>query len=289
MTYGDNKIKDIAESVLPSRMRNGARDNLRFIKQKNRRAINRQLARIDSIDTYYDDPRIENLTFYPNAEIRYAVSDRQGADNVSALMQWAARRVVKEGISDPHDRYNFVKKMMPGSLPGRHALTHVADVEGFCDGKSGRFRSGCEIHAEVRPYRVLNREARVTREKDDLVLRFARLLEKHGEHKALNDALKKAHRPGHRDVIKGTLHINPLTGKYEFDYENTYCPGCTRPRLLYGHADVERFVIDLFYPREKMFVAHRSGGPYGSLTMGTVRGHHEWKDAALKFLEDSNA
>lgn len=285
MTYGQNKLKDVMESVLPSRMRSAHYDK-QDIKQKNRRVINRQLARIDNTDTYLDDSRVGNLNYYPNKDIHYLVLDRRGADNVSALMQWAEFRVKKEGITDPHDRYDFVKRLMPDNLIGRHALTHVAQVNGFCDGTDEGFGSDCEIHGAPRYARYFNHAERrlreMEREKDNYVRFFSELIEKPGMHKQLNAALKKAHTPGHRKIVPGTLYM--LNGRYAHEYDEYTCSGCTQPRMLYGTSDVESWVVDMFFPGTKEFVVYRSRGAYGSVWYDYVERHNEWKTAALRFM-----
>lgn len=291
MTYGEKKLKDVMEGVLPSRMRS-ASEAKRTVRQENRRAINSQLNRIDTIDTYLDDPRIEDLIYYPNKDIHYIVLDRRGADNISALMQWAEYRVKKEGITDPHDRYDFVKRIMPDNLIGRHALTHVADVKGFCDGTGG-YRSDCDIHGQVgytysvsRARRKIQTERDNTNKKYEYMTFFSNFIEKSGQHKALNAAIKKAHCPGHRDAIKGTMHIDPVTKRYTYDYEVTNCSGCTQPRLLYGQADVESWVVDVFFPRSAWFMEKKDSGAFSSSWRIEFRSHHEWGVAALRFMKD---
>lgn len=254
MTYGEAKLKDIAESVLPSKRRKGARDELRYIKQKNRRNINRQLAKIDSIDTYLDDPRVEDINFYPNSDIYQAVLSRRNADNIAGLMQWAEFRVKKEGITDPHYRYDFVKRAMPDNLIGRHALSHVESVEGFCSGTGDSFRSECPEHATWRFYRFAEtkeeQEARIAVERAAFRDKVRAKLNEPGGHAALNRAIKRAH--------------SNLTHSHRWNYRLKMIPtqcDCL-PRTIAGTHDIEAWIKDVFH------------GPT----------HNEWSKAAMRVL-----
>lgn len=282
MKNHDEKLRDVARSVLPSSSRKGARDNLRNIKQQNRRAINRQLARVDSIDTYESDPRIEDLTFYPNAEIGYAVNDRRGADKLS-VMRWAAERTKKEGITDPHERYAFTKRVLPDGLSGRHALTHVRTVEGFCDGTDLSFR-GCELHA--RSYRIISRPG-TSKERsfDWLVEHFQALITKPGQHAALNRQIKKLHVRGHRKNVPGSFHKDRETGRYTYATERVSCEGCDRPRVLAGAHDIAAWVGDIYFPNRKEYIIHSWWRAGFSMTHTQKTPYHEeWKTAANKFV-----
>lgn len=275
----DEKLRDIARSVLPSEARKAARDNLRAIKQKNRRSINRQLARIDSIDIYYEDPRVEDLEFYPDAEIGYAVGERRGADKLS-VMRWAEERTKQEGITDPHDRYNYAKQNLPKNLAGRHALTHIATIDGFCDGGIRSFR-GCDDH---NPYRYRSSKPRQERSFDDLVEHFTKLLAQPGQHQALNSMIKRLHTKSHVRNIPGTFA--QYNGRYGYITEKIMCAACDRPRVLAGAHDVEAWVADVFFPRSDKIVTHswwRAG--FGVTHTEPKYVHHsEWRTAAEKFL-----
>jgi hypothetical protein len=281
MKNHNEKLRDVARGVLPSEARKSARDDLRNIKQKNRRAINRQLARIDTIDTYFEDPRVEDLEFYPDAEIGYVVRDRRGADKLS-VMRWAEQRTKQEGITDPHERYEYAKRALPTNLAGRHALTHIRTIDGFCDGTGQSFR-GCDLHSG-QTFSVRKSQPK-ERSFEWLVDHFTDLITKAGQHQALNSQIKRLHTKGHVKNVPGTFHMDRATGRYTYQTEKVTCGGCDRPRVLAGSHDVAAWVADVFFPYRREYVIHswwRQG--FSSVHTEKTPYHVEWRTAAQKFI-----
>ncbi len=62
-------------------------------------------------------------------EIVEQMRHRRGADNLSTLFRWAERTT--RHISDPEDRYLAIQTTLPNNLIGRHALSHIAYLDGF--------------------------------------------------------------------------------------------------------------------------------------------------------------
>lgn len=139
--YGEQKKRQIARSVLPSRRANGARNDLRNIKQRARsnmrqelRVVGRDAYSEDVIDSY--DESNFDWEFYPYTEIRYAVYDRQNGDNLSALMRWAPKQVENIRLED---RLSKMYQIMPDNLIGRHAVGHLEYHDDFYVEGRGRY------------------------------------------------------------------------------------------------------------------------------------------------------
>lgn len=133
MTYGPSKQRDMVRSVLPSRQRNAARNDLRNIKQRNRAQVHRGLHYInrgatsaDVIENY--DESALDINFYPDAEIKYVVQDRQLGDNLSAFLSWAPHQVKDVRLLD---RMSKMLAIMPDNLAVRHAVSHLENEDDF--------------------------------------------------------------------------------------------------------------------------------------------------------------
>ena len=122
MTYGDDKIKDIAESILPA-TRNAAR-----AARRARRHIHRTARAQTRMELIAGGDGRDASTSARRASVRQMWRRRQ-SDNLSALFRWADRTT--RHIADPEDRYLAVKAAMPDNLIGRHALSHIAHLDGF--------------------------------------------------------------------------------------------------------------------------------------------------------------
>lgn len=126
MTYGKDKIRDMTESLLPSTHRKGARDDRRNIHKKNRRRVNTDLNQYE--DDYLPIER-RDLFEDNHTDIRYVMYDRRNGDKVAPFIRWAT--AITAHLNDPEDRYNYVKRLVPDNLIGRHALTHIEFMEEF--------------------------------------------------------------------------------------------------------------------------------------------------------------
>lgn len=120
MRNHNEKIKDIAESLLPSRAYKYARVERQQIHRRNRRRINEALGCLE--DDFLPEERID-LFDDAHTEIRYMMYERRGADNLGAFLKWA--EATTRHIEDPHEKYRHVKRLMPDNLISRHALTHL--------------------------------------------------------------------------------------------------------------------------------------------------------------------
>lgn len=206
VTYGNDKIKDIAEGILPA-TRNAAR-----AARKARRQIHKKgRARSREEVLAGGDGRL--AATLERHEIVDQMWRRRGADNLSALFRWAERTT--RHISDPEDRYLAIQAVLPTNLIGRHALSHVARLDGFR-------RPGDDFRRWYQPDNPARRAARLAEEHR---LRVVGLTEFAATELGSVNAWLKAHptcpRPG--------------------SHPRGVACDC-RPRLLGGLHDVDAFV-----------------------------------------------
>lgn len=131
--YGEAKKRNMCRSVLPSTARKGAREDLRNIKQRNRSSIRRELRQIaqpqvaDEVVANYDEASCD-LSYYPNADINWAVRERRDADKIMPLMRWAPHLVRDVRLED---RLSKLRSILPDNLIGRHAISHLEYHDDF--------------------------------------------------------------------------------------------------------------------------------------------------------------
>ncbi len=134
MIYGDEKVRNMARSILPSKRRRGARMDKQALKRRNRHAVRQNLhdwkRHADPLEyeghirDYYHEPRGWD---YDN--IHVIVQERRDADKLAAMQRWAVKHTAH--LEDPEDRYNLMKRTLPDNLPGRHALSHLIWMDEF--------------------------------------------------------------------------------------------------------------------------------------------------------------
>lgn len=218
MSYGDDKIKDMIESLLPSSARRRARENRAAAHRKARRATRQN----------HDRDRTHVFEKTRRIEIMEMMWDRRGADKLS-FTRWAEE--VTKHLPDVEDRYNFIKKLVPNNTIGRHALTHLP--------------------FEWQPEYRNNPRFRYPPDKNRFTKRHMRellyeLFSTADGHRNLNGALKYGHnRVGHpkRWWVDGYKRMDVV------DIE--FCDECIQPRLLAGIHDVADFVDAIYKARHK--------------------------------------
>lgn len=217
MDYGDAKVKTMAKSVLPSRRREGAREDKRLAHRQHRRQVSERLGQLRGCD--YDD-FVPSVSHNNNRRIHEIKWERRAADNVSAVVRWA--EALTKDIPTG-DRVAFMKRLLPDNLIGRHALTHLEFLDNDIDHR--RWRAGYE---EARRRRT----AELTRQ--------VRGLLRLGAHAEINIVIKRAHHAGHlrtgydRSANKPTAWV-----------DRKDC--CATPVLLAGSHDVDNFVDRLVH------------------------------------------
>jgi hypothetical protein len=220
-TYGDDKVKDIIESLLPSSARKNARIDRKAAHRKERRKVRR-------FPLEYTPDRVRRH------EINEMMWTRRANDKVSSFMRWAVK--ASEHLDDPEDRFNYIKSLVPDNTIGRHALSHIDyldefDFREYNYGRRNYTKAEREEHADAREREREERYLVAVQKLYDVIAS--------GDHKKLNAAIKRAHnRLGH--VRKRRV------GMYKFEetgYEK--CDKCLQPRLLGGIHDVEAFIFDI--------------------------------------------
>jgi hypothetical protein len=222
MLYGEEKARQMARSILPSTGRAGARHDLAAVKRRNRRSIRRELGLISGdTDRYWDEPQAD-LTDYPDIDITYIVWDRRAKDNVAAFIHWATESTTH--ISDPGDRFNAVKRVLPDGLIGRHALNcHLAYQPGFEVKYDHSFAwSSPRWRREPSAIEALKQV--------DVEGMVKEALE-NGQHKAVNRYIRDHHFAGHPTSRWDSSFKARVPG------DPRYCKGCG-PRFLQGLHDV---------------------------------------------------
>lgn len=216
MIYGDQKVKQMCRSILPSSARRSARYDKRRIHQRERRAVSQILHEIDSYDSAEDcDADLVNPVNFGWYGMNDVIYNRRGADKVAPFERWAVART--KDINEPVDRLNYIKSLLPENLIGRHAITHVEFLDEF-------------------------------KVDYDHVLRYFRHVKEHDEKGDIAKALLAALSDGRHKEINRILKEDWRTGHYSWrKKESVLCPVCFyAPRLLQGTDDVHVFVEDWF-------------------------------------------
>lgn len=144
MQYGDEKVRDMMRSLLPSTSRRTSRENAASVKRRNRRRTRQALAEWKGwTDPYEFTGHIYDYGDTP--AVRYSIKDvmweRRDADNTAAFIRWATAKT--KHLDDPFERYAAIKKLTPDNLIGRHALSHLRWVDGFDFGDVRAFYALC--------------------------------------------------------------------------------------------------------------------------------------------------
>ena len=119
MIHGDDKAKEMARSILPSRWR-GAPKSRAFIHRSVRRQVGQSL-RLLTVDPGKWDDGVE---FGEEAELEVGtfVSRRRGADKLNHFERWAVERTRE---LPKVERLGHLRGLLPRGLIGEHAMTHL--------------------------------------------------------------------------------------------------------------------------------------------------------------------
>lgn len=167
----DQKLRDMARSVLSSTARRASRNTRRAIHRAERRAAAAALTRGGDPTRDWRGP------------VADMVSDRRAADKVAPLIRWALHRVREdhELRSAPlHVQIEYFRMLLPDTTIGRHAVGHIADA--------------LEYQHPDPPYRWYRLFASHQRERTSIEPTLQRLYEA-GYHRELNKRLKMARLP----------------------------------------------------------------------------------------------
>lgn len=135
MSYGKEKQKDICESTLPATRKAArqARKKKSRASRKERRAVRQKTIQYDGrfsdlVDDLYLDEERFDFFYTEDLEKQWIMWERRGYDNLGALWRWAPRQVKDIRIED---RLSKIKAMLPDTLGGRHAASHLEYHDDF--------------------------------------------------------------------------------------------------------------------------------------------------------------
>ena len=135
----DQKARDMARSVLPSKGRQRARKERRLIHHSERRGVRVALHTGRRLD-----PELVEVPARDRSAIWEFVIERRYADKLGPLTRWAERTVATDpALSDaePLDRLDHFRDLLPDNKIGRHAVSHVAWSVGVRERHRWRFDS----------------------------------------------------------------------------------------------------------------------------------------------------
>jgi hypothetical protein len=242
--YGEEKVRQMARSILPSTWRVSARKSLRAIKQRHRAMVRQELRLLDEDN----EPRDSfNPRGYPSGEIAFVVRERRGADKLGHFEKWAVE--VTAGIAEVDGRRATMRAMLPKGLIGDHAMSHLENYEAF---EPDAYRYGrrpglkATTPEEQRAAAKASREAahaRRVRVLEDVVRTGwgHRLLNANIKHSTVQHPVWTVGHPVRVPAGSYGRHMTVLRDEFvDTDV------GPTRPRKLGGLGDVEAFLRDLY-------------------------------------------
>ena len=213
----DEKIKDLSRSVLPSSWRVGARVTRRAIHKRQRARTRGALVAAQGVTPEIND------TY--RAEIARMVFTRRFYDKAAPLVRWARATVAADPAlreAPLEVRVAYFARLMPPTLIGRHAVTHIASG---LDWSAPAVCSACQVTQPVAP----------AAETERLVRRILAA----GLHGTLNANLR-------------TAHDHQAGPEDETDWRWRPMPR----RLLLGAHDAEAFAREMAgYPEARAVIA----------------------------------
>lgn len=139
MTYGDDKVRDMCRSILPSTQRKSDRHNAERVRRRNRRTTRQTLhdwrmaADVDDFEGhvfgYEDSPAVGGGWSECQGSIKTVMWDRREHDKLGPMLRWAV--AITADIDDPADRQEHMRAILPDNLIGRHAMGHIKFLDEF--------------------------------------------------------------------------------------------------------------------------------------------------------------
>lgn len=267
-TYGAAKKRDMARSILPSTKKNGQDDRRRVHKRA--RTHERGLMGCAWDD---DDADFDTVEHTRARETRNLVEERRFKDKAGPFARWA-ERVTKDLPQE--NRLSYLRSLVPDTLIGEHAVSHVEWKDHFED----------PTVQAVRESRYANnsKHYRKAAEREEMVALVRAVLVECDGHARLNRAVKSRHLP--------TRIV------YEDGRRETVGP--TSARTLKGVHDVEAFVdalyaaasrSDMVFSRAALDTRYHARVQYGkdagAFWVPTGAHHPEWLDALRAFFAHS--
>ncbi|NRD61344.1 hypothetical protein HRD49_06230 [Corallococcus exiguus] len=147
MIHSDEKVRQMARSLLPSKNREAARTARKHIHRAARKEARQELAVwMKSGDMEHDLPPFAP---WERKEISGEVRWRRGGDKVMPFIRWATARTRE---LRREDRLSHVRSLLPPGVIGEHALGHVEHTTAFRDPTEVEWRvlqwsrSGRKVH-----------------------------------------------------------------------------------------------------------------------------------------------
>lgn len=190
MRNHSEKQRDMARSVLPSTARKGARAARRRSHKTARQAIRTTLHRLqrahhpDDIDDPIDRYSIDMGRTTSGYNDEWLVGARRSADKVAPLVRWAGaiiERTPSLRDGDYWARRSYFEALLPDTLQGRHALSHL-------EGLFGSNGDWSWILYEERQRRRLEEHQRRLADHENRKMKLAAVLEGAGPRR-LNDRI----------------------------------------------------------------------------------------------------
>lgn len=222
-TYGAAKVRTMGRSILPSTRAKGARDDKRNVKKRERQRVRTALHDVTDIESALDSDRDWDHT--EDVRIREVMWDRRNGDKLGHFLHWAER--ITTHLDDEQDKYWYVAGLMPDTLPGRHALTHLP-WDKYHDRFSYR-------------YRWLNRSQDYTHRRAQHYCAMHAALYKVIEAGCLtpfNRTIKRVWQTPYSTAP----HYRTFWRQHESKSEFYRCEQCNKPRLLLGVHDIDGFL-----------------------------------------------
>jgi hypothetical protein len=260
MVYGDEKAREMARSLLPSKNREPARKARAFIQRAERHRARMETARLARDPEESED--LASPTDESAAEMRQQVSRRRWGDKVAPFIRWACattRALPQES------RLSHVRARVPRGIIGDHALEHLK-----C---RAEFEHPNEAAVERERRRVWERSRRQTwpLNRGEQAERLRAILQTPGGHRAFNRYLQCQHVARYRTEMRR----RPCTCRPGCTFQETVRVAVSpiRARVLLGVHDVLPFLEALWGPPPK---DPRWWSPQGP--------HAEQMDAVEQFL-----
>lgn len=232
MVYGEEKSREMARSLLPSKNREAARKSRVSIQQGRRRRSRMQEARLTR--ELEDSEDFSAIDSEADARLRVMVRRRRDGDKLGPFFRWA--KAVARPVPQEH-RLAHIRALVPRGVIGDHALRHLSSEREF------------EHPTETARLQALMRTARKNRSSAWL---------DRGEQAELLRAVLRA--PGGHRAFNQWLRVTHIT-EYRKEKRRRPCPcapGCsiveevdvpvgpTRARMLQGVHDVLPFIASLW-------------------------------------------
>ncbi|RKI04024.1 hypothetical protein [Corallococcus sp. AB038B] len=145
MIHSDEKIRQMARSLLPSKHRKQSRKARKHIHRVARNEARQELAMwLRCNDLEADVPPCAP---WEDTAIRQQVYWRQGGDKVNPFIRWATartRHMPREA------RAGYIRGLLPRSVIGEHALGHLERTPAFEDPTEKAWRNRYWLHKQAR-------------------------------------------------------------------------------------------------------------------------------------------